>query len=167
MIKAKIDKGAYTPERAHKTDAGLDLRSPERFILWSHSRKVIDTGVHVEIPEGYAGLLRSKSGLMCDHGILSDGTVDSGYSGSVRVCMINTSNEPYTVKKGDKISQLVVVPSGSCRDRRPDRLRRTRRERIREYREVNNEQHDTVRQVQEDDVCGQSERQRRLVYCED
>ena len=110
MIKAKIDKGAYTPERAHKTDAGLDLRSPERFILWSHSRKVIDTGVHIEIPEGYAGLLRSKSGLMCDHGILSDGTVDSGYSGSVRVCMINTSNEPYTVEKGDKISQLVVVP---------------------------------------------------------
>ena len=109
-MKIKLDKGAYMPTRAHDIDAGLDLRSPKRQIVWSRSREVIDTGVHVEIPKGYAGFLRSKSGLMCDHGILSDGTVDAGYSGSIRVCVINTSDEPYTIEAGDKISQLVVVP---------------------------------------------------------
>lgn len=109
-MKIKLDEGAYMPERAHDTDAGLDIRSPVRRIVWSRSREVIDTGVHVEIPAGYAGFLRSKSGLMCNHGILSDGTVDAGYSGSIAVCLINTSDEPYTVEVGDKISQLVVVP---------------------------------------------------------
>ena len=78
-MRIKLDEGAYMPERAHDTDAGLDLRSPRRQVVWSRSRETIDTGVHVEIPEGYAGLLRSKSGLMCNHGILSDGTVDAGY----------------------------------------------------------------------------------------
>ena len=109
-MKIKLDKGAYMPTRAHDIDAGLDLRSPKRQIVWSRSRKVIDTGVHVEIPKGYAGFLRSKSGLMCNYGILSDGTVDAGYSGSIRVCVINTSDEPYTIERGDKISQLVIVP---------------------------------------------------------
>ena len=109
-MKTKLDEGAYMPTRAHDTDAGLDLRSPKRQIVWSRSREVIDTGVHVEIPKGYAGFLRSKSGLMCNYGILSDGTVDAGYSGSIRVCVINTSDEPYTIEAGDKISQLVVVP---------------------------------------------------------
>lgn len=110
MIKIKLDEDAYMPIRAHDIDAGLDLRSPKRQVVWSRSREVIDTGVHVEIPPGYAGLLRSKSGLMCKHGILSDGTVDAGYSGSIRVCVINTSDEPYTIERGDKISQLVIVP---------------------------------------------------------
>ena len=109
-MKIKLDKGAYMPTRAHDIDAGLDLRSPKRQIVWSRSREVIDTGVHVEIPKGYAGFLRSKSGLMCNYGILSDGTVDAGYSGSIRVCIINTSDEPYTIERGDKISQLVIVP---------------------------------------------------------
>ena len=109
-MKIKLDEGAYMPTRAHDTDAGLDLRSPKRQVVWSRSREVIDTGVHVEIPPGYAGLLRSKSGLMCNYGMLSDGTVDAGYSGSIRVCVINTSDEPYTVEAGDKISQLVIVP---------------------------------------------------------
>ena len=109
-MKIKLDKGAYMPTRAHDIDAGLDLRSPKRQIVWSRSREVIDTGVHVEIPKGYAGFLRSKSGLMCNYGILSDGTVDAGYSGSIRVCVINTSDEPYTIERGDKISQLVIVP---------------------------------------------------------
>lgn len=109
-MKIKLDKGAYMPTRAHDIDAGLDLRSPKRQIVWSRSREVIDTGVHVEIPKGYAGFLRSKSGLMCNYGILSDGTVDAGYSGSIRVCVINTSDEPYTIERGDRISQLVIVP---------------------------------------------------------
>ncbi len=110
MIKVKLEPSAYSPARAHELDAGLDLRSPERRVVWSRSREVIDTGVHVEIPPGYVGLLRSKSGLMCKYGIISDGTVDAGYSGSIAVCLINTSDEPYTVNEGDKISQLVIVP---------------------------------------------------------
>ena len=109
-MKIKLDEGAYMPERAHDTDAGLDIRSPVRRVVWSRSREVIDTGVHVEIPAGYVGMLKSKSGLMCRFGITSEGTIDSGYSGSIHVCLINTSDEPYTVNRGDKISQLVVLP---------------------------------------------------------
>jgi dUTP pyrophosphatase len=109
-MKIKLDEGAYMPTRAHDTDAGLDIRSPVRRVVWSRSREVIDTGVHVEIPAGYVGMLKSRSGLMCKHGITSEGTIDAGYTGSIAVCLINTSDEPYTVEAGDKISQLVVVP---------------------------------------------------------
>lgn len=63
-MKIKLDPGAYMPERAHSADAGLDLRSPRAAKLWFFRRwAVIDTGVHVEIPKGYVGLLLAKSGL--------------------------------------------------------------------------------------------------------
>lgn len=97
------------PERAHDTDGGVDLRTPERFILRANSFTVIDTGVHVEIPGGYVGYIKSKSGLMCE-GIVTDGTVDSGYSGSIRVCLFNHSGAHREFKAGDKIAQLVIQP---------------------------------------------------------
>ena len=108
-MKAQIDEGAYLPERAHDTDAGADLRTPERFILRAKSHKVIDTGVHVEIPGGYVGMVKSKSGLMCE-GIVTDGTVDSGYSGSIRVVLFNHSGAHREFEAGDKIAQLVILP---------------------------------------------------------
>lgn len=84
-MKIKLDEGAYMPERAHDTDAGLDIRSPVRRVVWSRSREVIDTGVHVEIPAGYVGMMKSRSGLMCNRGITSEGTIDAGYTGSIFV----------------------------------------------------------------------------------
>ena len=107
-MKAQIDEGAYLPERAHDTDAGADLRTPERFILRAKSHKVIDTGVHVEIPGGYVGMVKSKSGLMLE-GIVTDGTVDSGYTGSIRVVLFNHSGKHREFKAGDKVAQLVIM----------------------------------------------------------
>lgn len=105
-----LGAGAYVPDRAHKADAGLDLRSPAYVDIGPYSSAVIDTGVHVGIPEGYAGILISKSGLNVKHGITSTGLIDAGYSGSIVVRLDNHSSEAYHVHAGDKISQLVIVP---------------------------------------------------------
>ena len=86
-MKIKLDKGAIMPTRAHDTDAGLDIYTPTRIVLWGRTFETVDTGVHVEIPQGYVGLLKSKSGLMRWDGITTEGTIDSGYSGSICVTL--------------------------------------------------------------------------------
>lgn len=109
-MKIVLDRGAFPPIRAHADDAGLDMRSPVDVMLPARGSVVIDTGVHVAVPAGCAGFIKSRSGLMCRWGITTDGTVDSGYTGSIRVCMINHSDMPYHVHRGDKVAQLVIVP---------------------------------------------------------
>lgn len=110
-LKVSLDPGAYLPERAHPDDAGLDLRSPiDAPILYPHSSVTIDTGVHIAIPSGYVGMLKSKSGLNVKHGIVSEGVIDCGYTGSIRVKLYNHSNELFRIRKGDKITQLVILP---------------------------------------------------------
>lgn len=109
-MKVILDKGAFRPERAHDVDAGLDIKSPKDIMIPALDSRTIDTGVHVEIPDGYAGFLKSKSGLNIKHGITSEGVVDAGYTGSIRVKLYNHSREGYMVHAEDKISQLVVLP---------------------------------------------------------
>ena len=109
-MKVILDKGAYMPERAHATDAGADLRTPHDVTIMPRGSAVIDTGVHIELPPNTVGMLKSKSGLNVKHGITSEGVIDVGYTGSIRVKLYNLSDTPYEVKRGDKISQLVVMP---------------------------------------------------------
>ena len=109
-MRIKLDSGAYKLTRAHSTDAGLDLHSPIRTELAPFGSVIIDTGVHIELPKGTVGLIKSKSGLMTKYGITSDGTIDEDYRGSIRVMLFNHSREFYMVEKGDKISQLVIIP---------------------------------------------------------
>lgn len=109
-MKIKLDAGAYMPVRAHKDDAGLDLLSPIRIVLHPNSWESIDTGVHVEIPKGYVGMITSKSGLMAKEGITSRGTIDSGYTGSIKAVLFNHCQKTYIVEKGQKITQLVIMP---------------------------------------------------------
>ena len=109
-IKVKLDEGAIMPTRAHDTDAGIDLHTPVRVVVRPRSSEFVNTGVHIEIPEGYFGDLRSKSGLMRWDKITTDGTVDSGYSGSVGVNLFNHSDALVIFRPGEKIAQLVVVP---------------------------------------------------------
>lgn len=109
-ISVQLDEDAYAPTRAHAEDAGLDLHSPYGTIIPSRSSKTIDTGVHVELPAGTAGMLFSKSGLNVNHGILSTGLIDEGYTGSVRVKLYNQSEQDVVIQEGQKISQLVIVP---------------------------------------------------------
>ena len=110
-MRIVLDKGAYMPKRAHDLDAGLDIMSPIDTYVPAGGSVVIDTGVHVEIPEGYVGFLKSKSGLNVKHGITSEGVVDAGYQGSIHVKLYNHSlSGGYMIEKRDKISQLVILP---------------------------------------------------------
>ena len=109
-MKIKLDPGAFMPERAHGTDAGLDLRARETKYVFPGEHAIFDTGVHAAIPAAYVGLITSKSGLMAK-GITSRGTIDSGYTGSIKAVLFNHGAESYLVNKGDKITQLVILPT--------------------------------------------------------
>lgn len=109
-MKIIIDKGAYMPVRGHKDDAGLDLRTPIPFYLCSGDSITIDTGVHVDIPAGLVGMLKSKSGLNVKHGITSEGVIDAGYTGSIRAKLYNHGHHTVNFNAGDKITQLVILP---------------------------------------------------------
>ena len=107
-LKVVLDEGAFMPTRAHPEDAGLDLYSREEALVPARGSWEFDTGVHMEIPEGYVGDVKSKSGLMMKHNILTDGTVDCGYTGSIMVKLFNHSPQDYWVTKGEKIAQVVI-----------------------------------------------------------
>lgn len=109
-MKIKLDSWGIMPTRAHDTDAGLDLYAPEDKTLWQYSSVTFDTGVHVQLPPDTAGMIKSKSGLNVNHGITSEGVVDVGYTGSIVVKLYNHGRDAYTVRAGDRISQLVIVP---------------------------------------------------------
>ena len=113
-MKITLDENAIMPTRAHPYDAGLDLYMPmnvdKESIAPFGGSVTIDTGVHIAIPQHFAGLVKSKSGLMVKHKIVTDGTVDCNYTGSIRVTLFNHGEESYTVRPGDKIAQLVIVP---------------------------------------------------------
>ena len=109
-IPVYLDKGAYLPRRAHSADAGYDLFSPKMDLIPKHGSTVIDTGVHIAIPKGLCGMLVSKSGLNVKHDIVSEGLIDSGYTGSIKVKLYNHGGISYMVEPGDKISQLVFIP---------------------------------------------------------
>lgn len=109
-MNVMLDKGAMMPVRAHEFDAGYDIFSPVRECIWKHSSATIDTGVHVEIPQGYVGMLKSKSGLNIKHGLTGEGVIDSGYTGSIVCRLYNDTFKNYIIEKGDKIIQLVILP---------------------------------------------------------
>ena len=105
-IKVKLDEGAYLPERAHDTDAGADLRCREGFTVPAHGFATIDTGVHVELPPRTKCEIKSKSGLWTNHGIITTGLIDEGFSGTIRVGLANLSDHDYTFEAGDKVTQI-------------------------------------------------------------
>lgn len=109
-MRIKVDEGAYAPLRAHVTDAGLDLRTPVEVTVPAHGSVVVDTGVHVQLPQGCAGLLVSKSGLNVRHCITSTGLIDEGYTGSIVVRLYNDSGTDFHFGAGCKVTQLVVIP---------------------------------------------------------
>ena len=109
-MRFQIDEGGIVPTRAHKDDAGIDLYTPKNITIWPFSAEHVDLLVRVEIPKGYVGLLTSKSGLMKNGRIKTTGTIDAGYSGTIGVTIFNHSNSYAVFKRGDKITQLVVMP---------------------------------------------------------
>ncbi|GAB3666234.1 dUTP diphosphatase [Nocardioides korecus] len=108
----RLDPGLPLPAYAHPGDAGADLHAAVDVVLAPGGRALVPTGLALALPEGYVALVHPRSGLAARHGISivnAPGTVDAGYRGEVRVCLVNTDrHEPFTVRRGDRIAQLVV-----------------------------------------------------------
>lgn len=127
-MKIKLDPDARMPERAHDHDAGLDLYSREEQIVLPGESAVFDTGVHIALPPGTFGQLLSKSGLNVNYNIVScGGTIDEGYTGSIKVKLYNLGQKPYMIRKGQKICQLVIIPCVKPELEVVDRLEETER----------------------------------------
>ena len=116
IIPVKLAKGAKMPSKAHNSDAGFDLYAPTTFSsgnpypIYGGESCIIDTGTAIKIPDGYCGLLVSKSGLNVKNGLKSTGLVDAGYTGNIVVKLYNQSNTVAYIEPGQKISQIVILP---------------------------------------------------------
>lgn len=106
-MKVVLKRNAIMPTRAHTYDGGLDLYADEDCtVTWFQK---IETHVCVEIPQGYVGFVKTRSSHLT-RGLMVDGTIDSGYTGTIKVCMFNHGVEPFRIRRGDRIAQLVIVP---------------------------------------------------------
>lgn len=109
----RLDPAAQLPTRAYQDDAGLDLRALEEIELGPGERASVPTGIAIEIPPGYAGLVLPRSGLAARHGIAlvnAPGLIDAGYRGELRVLLLNTDQRAsFAIAPGDRIAQLVLV----------------------------------------------------------
>lgn len=113
-IKVVLDDGAYMPVRGHEWDAGLDLKLPDTYMgglyVRGHDEVRIDTGVHIQIPHGYAGVLASKSGLNFNKYLdTPGGIIDSEFTGSIKVVIENRGEVPRHFLPGDKVVQLLIL----------------------------------------------------------
>ena len=116
MLDIKIiNKSEYeAPKYETKQSAGVDLRAniDEEVILYPMERKLIPTGIFIELPKGYEAQIRPRSGLAAKHGITvlnSPGTIDADYRGEIMVLLINLSNEYFSVKPGMRIAQMIIA----------------------------------------------------------
>lgn len=109
-VAVQIDDGGFMPEKAYDSDAGFDIFSPEQFRVAPFGWAIIYTKVHFFIPDGYVGMIKSKSGLNIKHHLTAEGVIDAGYTGEVVVKVYNHQNTEYIFEKGDKITQMVILP---------------------------------------------------------
>lgn len=110
-----INKSRHTlPEYATEYSAGLDLKAniESDVTLQPLERALIPTGLYIELPQGYEAQIRPRSGLALKHGLTvlnSPGTIDADYRGEIRVILVNLSNDPFVIKDGERICQMVVA----------------------------------------------------------
>lgn len=111
MTFEKLTEDAIIPQYQTIGSAGLDLHSIEAVVLEPGQRKLVGTGLTINLPEGTEGQIRPRSGLAFKHGITvlnSPGTIDEDYKGELKVLLYNAGNSTFSVEKGDRIAQLVV-----------------------------------------------------------
>lgn len=108
-IKVSLEKGAIMPQRAHSTDAGADLFANEDVVIPHGEWRNVKTGVHIELPHGYFGLIASKSGPNTKSGVTCRGVIDEGYSGEIVAPMQNIGPS-YRIRRGQKITQIIIIP---------------------------------------------------------
>lgn len=109
MISVQLlDKNAKIPTKANINDAGFDLYSIIDTVIPPKQRKTVRTGIAIQMPEHFAGLIWPRSGLSVKQGIdVLAGVVDSGYRGEIMVCLYNTSDEVVGINIGDRIAQII------------------------------------------------------------
>jgi dUTP pyrophosphatase len=116
MLEIKIINTSKHPLPEYQTAqaAGVDLRAnlEEEITLQPLQRHLVGTGLFIELPIGYEAQIRPRSGLAAKHGITvinSPGTIDSDYRGEIKICLVNLSNDPFTIKDGERIAQMVIA----------------------------------------------------------
>jgi len=113
VLLKRLSQRSIIPTYMTGGSSGMDLYSAEEKIIPPGKWEVISTGIAVEIPYGYEGEVRSRSGLAKNYGVFvlnSPGTIDSDYRGEVKVILMNLGDEPFKVNVGDRIAQLVISP---------------------------------------------------------
>ena len=123
----KLHRDATLPTRAHPDDAGLDLYALEEATLEPGRGAHVKTGIAVELPPGTAGLIADRSSMARRGLKTAGGVIDAGYRGEIGVLLWNVSPEPHTVKRGDRIAQLLVVAVRTPAVREVVTLKRTPR----------------------------------------
>ncbi len=128
----KLTPEAVVPTLGSKFAAGADLYSAKKgdVVIAPGETKFIGTGIAVEIPEGYVGLVYARSGLACKRGLAPAnkvGVIDSDYRGEIKVALLNHGKEPQTLEKGERIAQMVVAPYLSVTYEETDELSDTER----------------------------------------
>ena len=108
----RLDPELPLPSYAHPGDAGADLQTTVDITLAPGERALVPTGLSIALPDGYVALIHPRSGLAARHGLSivnTPGTVDAGYRGEIKVLLINhDQSEPVTLRRGDRIAQLVI-----------------------------------------------------------
>jgi len=126
----RVSPEAVVPEYRHDTDAGADVCSTIDCTLKPRERVAVPTGLVAEVPPGFELQVRPRSGLALRNGIAvlnAPGTIDAGYRGEIKVILMNLGDEPFEIRKGDRIAQLVLAPVVRAEFREVKKLARSRR----------------------------------------
>lgn len=113
MLKVKkIVSHAIIPDKAHAGDLGYDLFAADQASIHAGETKLVPTGISIQFPEGYGGLLRDRSSVATKRGLFTvAGVIDNGYTGEILVALHNSTEGFQTIYRGDKIAQLILVPT--------------------------------------------------------
>ena len=111
-MKIKVIDFGYSslPRRAHENDAGADVYSTKKVVVYPHITERIPLGFGLELPDGFAGFIFPRSGLSSKGIVCELPPIDSGYRGEIHAIVSNVSDEPYQINIGDRIGQLVITP---------------------------------------------------------
>lgn len=112
-VDISIADGAEVPKYTRPEDAAVDLRSTVSAILEPGTRALVPTGIRLAIPSGFAGFVLPRSGLAINHGLTilnAPGLIDENYRGEVKVVLHNSSSEAFSINRGDRIAQLLILP---------------------------------------------------------
>jgi len=124
----KLHPDAIIPHYAHQGDAGLDIYSSENAIIPPKERMLISTGLSIELPKGYVALVKDKSGVAYKGGLTHmAGVIEYTYRGEYKILLYNTTNQPYEIKKQQKIAQIVIVPVATAEIEEVEELSKTDR----------------------------------------